>query len=114
MSLPFLPATASTIAASLTGAVTISLPRGATISPALASLLQDELPAPLWAAAVATWTGNSGDVNEVVHLSAYSNALPVADMLQVTAWRDFLKQHGALVEDIQSSLMTPVHFSPWH
>jgi len=81
---------------------------------ALASLLQDELPAPLWAAAVATWTGNSGDVNEVVHLSAYSNALPVADMLQVTAWRDFLKQHGALVEDIQSSLMTPVHFSPWH
>ena len=70
--------------------------------------------APLWAAAVATWTGNSGDVNEVVHLSAYSNALPVADMLQVTAWRDFLKQHGALVEDIQSSLMTPVHFSPWH
>ncbi len=81
---------------------------------AFAALLQDELPAPLWAAAVATWTGNSGDVNEVVHLSAYANTLPVADMLQVAAWRDFLKQHGALVEDIQSSLMTPVHFSPWH
>ncbi len=81
---------------------------------AFAALLHDELPAPLWTAAVATWTGNSGDVNEVVHLSAYSNTLPVSDILQVAAWRDFLNQHGALVEDIQSSLMTPVHFSPWH
>jgi hypothetical protein len=80
---------------------------------ALASLLQDELPASLWASAVATWTGNSGDVNEVVHLSVYPGTLPLADILQVAAWRDFLKQHGTLVEDIQSSLMTPVYFSPW-
>jgi hypothetical protein len=80
---------------------------------ALAALLHDELPASLWGAAVATWTGNSGDVNEVVHLSVYPDTSPIAKILQVSAWRDFLKQHGALVEDIQSSLMTPAHFSPW-
>lgn len=79
----------------------------------LATLLQDELPASLWAAGVATWTGNSGDVNEVVHLSVYPQTLPLADVLQVAAWRDFLKQHGAIIEDIQSSLMTPAYFSPW-
>lgn len=79
----------------------------------LATLLQDELPASLWEANVATWTGNSGDVNEVVHLSVFPQTLPVADMLQIAAWRDFLKQHGAIVEDIQSSLMTPAYFSPW-
>jgi hypothetical protein len=80
---------------------------------AFASLLQDELPAPLWAATVATWTGNSGDVNEVVHLSAFPNTLPLMEIMHISAWRDFLKQHGALVEDIQSSLMTPAYFSPW-
>ena len=78
-----------------------------------ASLLQQQLPAPLQAVAVATWTGNSGDVNEVVHLSAYANTLSHAQTLQSTEWRAFLKQHGALVEDIQSSFMTPADFSPW-
>ncbi len=80
---------------------------------AFASLVRDELPAVLKAAAVATWTGNSGDVNEVVHLSAYKDTLPVAQIMQGTEWRAFLKQHGSLVEDVQSSLMTPVYFSPW-
>jgi hypothetical protein len=80
---------------------------------AFAALLQRELPAPLQAAAVATWTGNSGDVNEVVHLSAYPEAWSPAQILQTPAWRAFLRQHGALVEDIESSLMTPTAFSPW-
>jgi hypothetical protein len=79
----------------------------------LAALLKDELPAPLWEAAVATWTGNSGDVNEVVHLSVYRDTLPLADVLQAPAWREFLKQNGALIEEVQSSLMTPAYFSPW-
>ena len=80
---------------------------------AFASLLQHDLPAPLQSVAVATWTGNSGDVNEVVHLSACADALSPAQILQTPAWRAFLKQHGALVEDIESSLMTPAAFSPW-
>lgn len=79
----------------------------------LAALLQDELPAPLWGAAVATWTGNSGDVNEVVHLSVYAETQPLPQVLQVAAWRDFLRQYGEYVEDIHSSLMTPAYFSPW-
>ena len=79
----------------------------------LAALMQDELPAPLWAAAVATWTGNSGDVNEVVHLSAYPATLPASEMLHVAPWREFLRQYGEYVEDIHSSLMTPAYFSPW-
>lgn len=79
----------------------------------LAALLQDELPAPLWAAAVATWTGNSGDVNEVIHLSVYPDTMPLTEMLQVAAWRDFLRQNGDYIEDIRSSLMSPAYFSPW-
>ena len=80
---------------------------------AFARLLQDELPAPLWGATVAVWTGNSGDVNEVVHLSVHPATQPPAQILHTAEWRAFLKQHGAMVEDIQSSLMTPVEFSPW-
>ena len=80
---------------------------------AFAELLQDELPAPLWQATVAVWTGNSGDVNEVVHLSAYPATLSPALMMRSAEWRGFLKQHGALVEKIESSLMTPAEFSPW-
>ena len=80
---------------------------------ALAAFLQHELPAELQGAAVATWTGNSGDVNEVVHLSAHPEAHSPAQIMQTAAWRAFLRQHGTLVEDIQSSLMTPAAFSPW-
>ncbi len=80
---------------------------------AFATLLQQALPAPLRAVAVATWTGNSGEVNEVVHLSAYRESLSPAQILQTAEWQAFLKQHGALVEDIESSLMTPAAFSPW-
>ena len=80
---------------------------------AFARLLQDELPAPLWGATVAVWTGNSGDVNEVVHLSAHAATQAPAQIMQSAEWRAFLKQHGTMVEDIQSSLMTPVAFSPW-
>lgn len=80
---------------------------------AFARLLQDELPAPLWGATVAVWTGNSGDVNEAVHLSVHPATQPLAQTLHSAEWRAFLKLHGTMVEDIQSSLMTPVEFSPW-
>ncbi len=80
---------------------------------AFASLLQTALPAALQAPSVAVWTGNSGDVNEVVHLSVYPAATSTADIMRSLEWREFLKLHGAMVEDIQSSLMTPVPFSPW-
>ena len=80
---------------------------------AFARLLQDELPAPLWDASVAVWTGNSGEINEVVHLSAHAATQSPAQIMQSAAWRTFLKQHGAMVEDMQTSLMTPAEFSPW-
>jgi hypothetical protein len=80
---------------------------------AFARLLQNELPMPLKHSSVAVWTGNSGDVNEVVYLSAHPATQPIVHIIQSTEWRAFLKQHGAMVEDIQSSLMTPVAFSPW-
>lgn len=80
---------------------------------AFARLLQDELPAPLRASSVAVWTGNSGDVNEVVYLSAHPATLSSAQIMRNTEWRAFLRQHGGAVESIESSLMTPVEFSPW-
>lgn len=80
---------------------------------AFASTLQSALPAALQAFAVGTWTGNSGDVNEVVHLSAYPQSEQLVGALHVSEWHAFLMEHGALVEDIESSLMMPTHFSPW-
>ncbi len=80
---------------------------------AFARVLQNELPAALKRGRVAVWTGNSGDVNEVVYLSAHAATQTPAEIMQSVEWRATLKQHGAMVEDIQSSLMTPVAFSPW-
>jgi hypothetical protein len=80
---------------------------------AFAALVQNELPAALKASTIAVWTGNSGDVNEVVHLLAYPAAATSATIMASSEWRAFLKQHGTLVEDIESSLMTPAAYSPW-
>jgi hypothetical protein len=80
---------------------------------AFASTLQSALPAALQTFTVGTWTGNSGDVNEVVHLSAYSESESLVGALHVSEWRAFMKEHGALIEDIESSLMVPTQFSPW-
>lgn len=80
---------------------------------ALATAVQNALPAPLHAATISVWTGNSGDVNEVVHLSVHPATTPVADIMGTHEWRTFMKQHGALVEGVESSLMTPTVFSPW-
>jgi hypothetical protein len=78
-----------------------------------AMLVQNALPAALKAATIATWTGNSGDVNEVVHLSAYPETASPAAIMASADWRTFLKEHGALIECIESSLMTPAPYSPW-
>jgi len=78
-----------------------------------ATMLQNELPAALKGRAIGCWTGNSGDVNEVVHLSAYPQTHDVMSIMQRDEWHGVLKQHGALIEDIQSSLMFPTNFSPW-
>ena len=78
-----------------------------------ASHLQTALPPALQANAIGTWTGNSGDVNEVVHISAHPQTEPLARLLQTSEWHAFLKEHGPLVEDIESSLMMPTSFSPW-
>jgi hypothetical protein len=80
---------------------------------AFASTLQKALPEALREGAVAVWTGNSGDVNEVLHLSAHPDASFANQIMQTAEWREFLKQHGSLLEDIHSSLMTPTVFSPW-
>ncbi len=79
----------------------------------LASLLQTALPADLRENVVGTWTGNSGEVNEVVHLSAHPQTEPLARILQTSSWHAFLKEHGGYVDEIKSSLMMPADFSPW-
>ncbi len=78
-----------------------------------ASHVEAGLPAGPAAHAIATWTGNTGEVNEVLHLSAYPQSEPLATLLHAAEWRAFLKTHGALVEDVESSLMMPTGFSPW-
>lgn len=80
---------------------------------AFAQYLEASLPPGLAAQAIATWTGNTGDVNEVIHLSACAQTESLANILQTAPWDAFLKAHGALVEDVESSLMLPAPFSPW-
>jgi len=80
---------------------------------AFASILQNDLPPPLRAGAVATWRGNSGDVNEVVHLCAHAQSASAEQIMSTVHWRAFLREHGSMVEDIQSSLMLPTEYSPW-
>ena len=79
----------------------------------LASIVQNELPPALKARAIGCWTGNSGDVNEVVYLSAHPHEDSAVSMMQSEAWHRFLETHGALIEDIESNLMLPTYFSPW-
>jgi hypothetical protein len=79
----------------------------------LANLVQNELPAALKTGAIGCWTGNSGDVNEVIFLSAHPRTQDALSVMQSADWHAFLKAHGALIEDIQSSLMLPTAFSPW-
>jgi hypothetical protein len=80
---------------------------------AFAEHLESALPPGLAAQAIATWTGNTGEVNEVVHLSACAQTESLSNILQTAQWDAFLKAHGALVEDVESSLMLPAPFSPW-
>jgi hypothetical protein len=79
----------------------------------LASVVQNDLAPSLRARAIGCWTGNSGDVNEVVHLSAYAQADGAASVMQSAEWHAFLEAHGESIEDIESSLMLPTYFSPW-
>ena len=79
----------------------------------LANLVQNDLSPALRANAVGCWTGNSGDVNEVVFLSAHPQTAKAKEVMQSDDWHGFLKTHGELIEDIESSLMLPTAFSPW-
>ena len=78
-----------------------------------ASRLQTALAPSVQQDAIGTWTGNAGDVNEVVQLSAHPQTGPLARALQTSEWHAFLKEHGPLVENVESSLMMPASFSPW-
>ena len=79
----------------------------------LASAVQNELPAALSANAIGCWTGNSGEINEVIFLSAHARTSDVPSVMQSADWHAFLESHGDIIEDIESSLMQPTSFSPW-
>ena len=79
----------------------------------LASAVQNELPPALRANAIGCWTGNSGEINEVIFLSAHPQQSDAMSVMQSADWHGFLKAHGAIIEDVQSSLMLPTSFSPW-
>ena len=85
----------------------------AGMTQALASLLQNELPAALKPRSIGVWTGNSGEINEVIHLSWHPQTAGVLDVMQSGEWNGVMKAHGALIEDVQASLMLPAAFSPW-
>lgn len=78
-----------------------------------ASQLQNGLPASLGEGVIGCWTGNSGDVNEVIHISAHAQTQSLAEVFRRDEWVAFLKAHGDAVEDVRTSLMMPAPFSPW-
>lgn len=82
-------------------------------APELASRLLSDLPEAFQAQTVGIWTTFAGQVNEVVHLSAYGDVQArLGRTLEHPDWRRFLKEHGPLVEEIESSLMIPANHSP--
>lgn len=79
----------------------------------LASRLQSDLPAEFQKETIGIWTTLAGEVNEVVHISAYRDVRArLKRSLEHPDWRHFLKEHGPLVEEIDSSLMLPAGHSP--
>ena len=63
---------------------------------------------------VALWTTFAGRLNEVVHLSAWSDARSrLAASLQSPAWQALLRKTGPLIDEIESSLTLPARHSPW-
>jgi NIPSNAP len=79
----------------------------------LASRLMTEPPPHLKARTVGIWTTFAGTLNEVVQLCAYRDVRErLSYPLQHAEWRDFLGRHGPLAEEVESSLLIPVDFSP--
>ena len=79
----------------------------------LAARLKDDLPLEMQAATVGIWTTFAGTLNEVVHLTAYRDVRQRLERsLQHADWQRFMKQHGPLAEEIDSSLLIPAKFSP--
>ena len=79
----------------------------------LAARLQSDLPRTFQDETAALWTNFAGEVNEVVHLAAYRDSgARLKRSLNDPDWRDFLDKHGALVENIDSSLMLAAGHSP--
>lgn len=79
----------------------------------LATRLKNDLPQELQASTVGIWTTFAGTLNEVVHLTAYRDVRQrLQRPLQHADWQNFMKQHGPLAEEIDSSLLIPVKFSP--
>lgn len=64
---------------------------------------------------VGLWTTFAGHLNEVVHLCAYRD---VRERLQRSLrhphWQRFMSGPGALVEEVESSLIIPAKHSPWN
>jgi hypothetical protein len=80
---------------------------------AFASHLRDRLPRSVAAGTVACWTGNTGDVNEVIYLSAHPQDDAITHVLQSAEWHRVLQEQGDVVDNVRSSLMMPVPYSPW-
>ena len=82
-------------------------------APELASRLQSELPAEFQAENIGLWTTFAGEVNEVVHISAYRDVhARLKRSLEDADWRRFLKDYGPLVDRVESSLTLPADYSP--
>jgi hypothetical protein len=82
-------------------------------SGSLASALRDDAPPLMREANVGIWTSTIGIVNEVVQILGHRDIGARMEMsLEHPAMREFMKKHGPLIEEIDSSLVIATPASP--
>ena len=62
------------------------------------------------------WTTEAPQINEVLHIWAYSDlnarAKARGDAMKDPGWQEFLKASGGLLEEMHSTIMIPAPHSP--
>jgi len=78
----------------------------------VAKLLRNAAPAGPDAATIGIWTNLFGPIHEVVCLSAHADLQHSLKGQWSSEWRDFLRAHGPLIDEIESHILVPIAASP--
>lgn len=78
----------------------------------VARLLRDAAPRAETATTIGVWTNLFGEIYEVVCLSVHSDIQQSLRGPWSAQWRAFLRAHGAMIDNIEASVLLPIPASP--